>query len=424
MTWSLSNKLFLFLLSVLVILCALFYMLPFKFTENNWILSKEYIKRTLPILKRVSIEATQDAVKVPLKIVFQPDRSLFSTRLYITSWPNHGAGIGHQFGEWLQGVWAAFKYNITYVYTPFLINSAHWNSFLGFGTDEILEEDIKNHFGPPSIRQIGNDGQTQDSIERWILGQRNEYYNQSAIGNPVILRLYRVNSLISYTEAVCYPPVSNVLRMKYCMKRVHQPLQTDLYRNDRLADKFIVGMHLRCGDSCYDSYRTTSFSSVENTILKLNSDLSSRYKNRKIVFHLFSEPPKNNTAENHFRPLLHNPKFQTAILNPIVIVPHFSLTAPLTLHHLIMSDILFTAQSSFSHLAAILRVGIAFGAVSGCPDRLYFADYDKKTGYYSSEKLLKVLDQKDLLESKQQTTNTLEHKSVEECRIYQRSNNI
>ncbi|CAF4234340.1 unnamed protein product [Rotaria magnacalcarata] len=65
--------------------------------------------------------------------------------LYITAWPNHGAGIGHQFGEWFQGIWAAYKFNITYVHTPFLINSAYWNSFLGFGANEIGEDDIKIH---------------------------------------------------------------------------------------------------------------------------------------------------------------------------------------------------------------------------------------------------------------------------------------
>ena len=80
--------------------------------------------------------------KMPL-ILLQANRAYLTEGLYITASPNRGAGIGHQFDELIQGISAAYKCNITYVHTPFIITSAHWNSFLCFGTNEMVEDDAR-----------------------------------------------------------------------------------------------------------------------------------------------------------------------------------------------------------------------------------------------------------------------------------------
>ena len=76
---------------------------------------------------------------------------------------------------------------------------------------------------------------------------------------------------------------------------------------------------MRCGDSCYSDYRAMSFHSVQNTLvdaLRLLRQISPEMAvphldpatgkmKGGIALHLFSQKPHNNSAENHFQPLLH-----------------------------------------------------------------------------------------------------------------------
>ena len=91
--------------------------------------------------------------------------------IYITGWPNHGAGLGHQFGEWLYAPYIAIKYNITFVHTGFLLNGARWTEWLGFGACEDVEDDILNSDSIVHIEQWSEDDQfAKDSIllESWL----------------------------------------------------------------------------------------------------------------------------------------------------------------------------------------------------------------------------------------------------------------
>lgn len=78
------------------------------------IASKQLTEATFQTDKRSWNEASN--------LVLQPSDVSFPQGLYITAWPNHGTGVGHQFGEWIQGIWAAYQYNITYIHTSFLGN--------------------------------------------------------------------------------------------------------------------------------------------------------------------------------------------------------------------------------------------------------------------------------------------------------------
>ena len=195
------------------------------------------------------------------------------------------------------------------------------------------------------------------TAENWILQRRIEYINRPSKYGALILRLYQILNVVPRESNACFNPIAIRFRMKYCAARVIQPVRTNLYRDDLMANRFIVAVHLRCGDSCYDPWRTTPLPSIENTILKLYSPISHYYHKNEIVFHLFSERPMNNTAEKHFHLLLDSTKLQAVKPFPIRIVPHCSLNAPVTLHHLIKADLLLIVQSSFSNSAAVLRTG-------------------------------------------------------------------
>lgn len=334
-------------------------------------------------------------------IRFQPDQCNLAKDLFVTALPNHGAGIGHQFGEWIQGLWAAYMYNITYVYTPFLVNSAHWNSFLGFGDNETVENDLKTRYDHLNILEFRSDRKNSISTKDWILEHRRKYASHYSNNNTLLLRLYRINNLVSVRNAACFLPINRKLRMKYCVARLYQPVQTNLYEDDIRSNRFIVAVHLRCGDSCYNTYRATSLTSIENTLITIHKTVSEYYRNKQVAIHIFSQAPKNNTAENHFHLLLHSKKLLKAKPLPVKVITHFSLIASVTLHHLITADMLLTAQSGFSQLATILRVGITFGAIQSCDSKLAISSYNRITGNFSVMQLRSALHHAESIQEKQ-----------------------
>lgn len=54
---------------------------------------------------------------------------------YYTSYPNPGAGIGHQIANWSAGFWYANQFGLSYAYSPF--SNPEWDYFLGLGENEI-----------------------------------------------------------------------------------------------------------------------------------------------------------------------------------------------------------------------------------------------------------------------------------------------
>jgi hypothetical protein len=67
-----------------------------------------------------------------------------TSTVFVTAWPNHGAGLGHQFGEWLYGPSIAVMMNLSYVHTGMSGNAARWDEWLGFGAGEDSEADVRN----------------------------------------------------------------------------------------------------------------------------------------------------------------------------------------------------------------------------------------------------------------------------------------
>ena len=361
---------------------------------------------------------------IKLRFKFQPQRETLGTKLFITSFPNHGAGVGHQFDEWIQGLWAAHMYNLTYVFTPFLKASAHWNKFLYFHLNELVEQDVTQRFRTVHVKDYYRGDPSNLSVQSWIIQQQEEFSRHKSMDHAMLLRLHCLGDIVNVKKAACFTPINIQLRTKYCIARYVTPVRINLYKRDRLANRFVVAIHLRCGDSCYDSYRATSLISVENTILQIHSLIYQYYPKREVVFHLFSQSPHNGTAEQHFGRITHNEKFRKFQPYPIRIVSHFSLSDPITLHHLIMSDVLLTAQSGFSLLAAILRIGVTFGPITSCQPKLTVDSYDKRTGNFSWNQLTQALNYSEATKSMGHTANNFNPHSMEHCLIYEKNTDI
>ena len=330
-----------------------------------------------------------------------------SSSLFITSWPNHGAGLGHQFGEWLYGPALAHMLGLTYVHTPFLGNSARWADWLGFGAGEDGEADVRN-MATRARLVVRRDEEHYNrsnslTVEEWVQLQQAQHQrilnaSQSDLLTPflllpagqdpvivaTLLRVYRIHVPHPSRHYSCHPDVNLLLRQKYCAARIDNPVREQLYAEHRSQGKLIVAFHLRCGDSCYSPFRTTSFPSVAATIRLMHDTLTGAGL-QEPVFHLFSQPPLNNTAERHFAPLFAHPN-----LTGISLTGHWYTHAHTTLHHLITADVLIGAQSSFSWVASLLHHTVAMGPVETC--RWQVADYDKQSGSFSTLSLLRELN--------------------------------
>jgi hypothetical protein len=195
-----------------------------------------------------------------------------------------------------------------------------------------------------------------------------------------LLRIFRVHVPWPSRRYSCHPEINLILRRKYCAARIQLPVKEDLYRGDREAGRVVVAFHLRCGDSCFNYYRATPLDSVIRTI-RLLADTLREGGHPLLSVHLFSQPPHNDSAEHHFSPVLQSPD-----LKGIPLVGHWYTHSHTTLHHLITSDILIGAQSSFSWVASLLHHTVALGPLDTC--RWPVTGYDRDTGEFDGPSLL------------------------------------
>jgi hypothetical protein len=316
-----------------------------------------------------------------------------SSRVFVTSTPNRGAGLGHQFGEWIMGPYMAYMGNASYLHTGFLVQSQQWNRFLGFGEGEDIMEDLAYNFHENQIRIVKQD---------WTGHQRDPSHAVEWMQNTVATiepTLKEREVMVVHYDVVhthehkvaCLPALNLKLRQKYCAQRVAHPLHQDFYAADRAQGKIIVAVHYRCGDSCLDySYRATPFPSTIATIGHIVSALSQVPGGHvsNLAFHFFAQRPKhlppsqaNLTAEEHFKPML-----ESAELRGLNIVTHFDASPTTTMHHLITSDLLFGSQSSFSWVANLLHHVVAVGPMMTCK---WSVPYRRDGGYIDEALLTK-----------------------------------
>lgn len=326
-----------------------------------------------------------------------PARSATSS-FFITGVPNHGAGVGHQFIEWITGVIVARNLNLTYIYTPLLKQSSRWNAFLGLSEGEDTVEDLYNTYGgvgevhrreyPPNIdhydatawvRGTMEEVRARTDVRRLPIDESKLTPPQRALtpGLPLPI-LFELKWLaIPNHLYACEPDIYRTIRRKYCAARIRHPVRTDLYAEDRAKGKLIITWHLRCGDSCFDAYRTTSFASILYTTTKLHALYRKLEPTRELALHFFSQDPHNGTATDHFAPLLES-------LRPLGMPmrTHWKTKSAQVLHHLITSDVLFGALSGFSWLAFLHHNGVAVGSIPSCSEAI---TYDKYSGEFDEK---------------------------------------
>lgn len=278
----------------------------------------------------------------------RPPPSTLTSSFFLTSSPNHGAGLGHQFGEWLMGPYLALRHNLTYIHTGFLINSARWTRFLGFGEGEYTVDDLTVKYGkikvimrevederveestvfiPRMIQEITSDSATAFShVSHPLHFTPAQRLLSPSVPYPVLFHYLRIH--VPTAQWACQPDFYRMIRKKYCLARIKRPVIEDLYADDRQNKRIVVAIHMRCGDSCYNAFRATNLQSVATTSKLIVLLLNQSYPTIPVSLHYFSQPPLNTSAELHFRPLLN-------AMHGYTVNTHFHTQSHVTLHHLI-----------------------------------------------------------------------------------------
>ena len=380
----------------------------------------------------------------PFPFRFQRFDSGPHAHLYLTAWPNHGAGLGHQFGEWLNGPWLAMTHNLSYIHTPFLVHSSQWTDFLGFGAGEVGIDHLQTQYVTTDLAETDN----ANAVNQWLaqqiglyddlrasrlqaalkaeadtkktdsVAQQTSAVQQQQHALARVLKIYRIHvATTGLHSPACDVRLNLILRQKYCAARVRDALAPltaleDWYTADRAAGRFVVALHMRCGDSCYNPYRATNIQSVMNTVALLVRALTGKAKpvvegqtaapidansnatvsptayiddpivasEDLISLHLFSQSPHNNTATAHFSGLIDFIRSTTKAH----VTSHFDSLASVSLHHMIQSDLLIGAQSSFSWIGAVLHHTVSMGPITPCQ---WNVPYNRDTGDFDFNEL-------------------------------------
>ena len=317
--------------------------------------------------------------------------------IFLSSHVDASASLHQQLQQFLYAPYLALTLNMSFAYKPLSKAQGEWGRWLGLGWGEVDEDGLLGEWGRVRVFQYeyGVDGRGLEGVEGkeavldWVADKRRklddindrllEYSrNKHKLGNteapridepkgshlngpdttalnpnsPIntasVLRLSRMP--LPSLQLACYPPLHLLLRQKYCAARVREPAPVDLYGEDRARGRMIVAVHFRCGDDCYHPTRATPLSATIVTLQRITA-LVSQHSLPSPVFHVFSSPPNNDTAESFFHPL--TAAFPTARL-------HLSVHSHLLLHHLVSSDVLVlpsVTSSGLSWVAELLHAG-------------------------------------------------------------------
>lgn len=381
---------------------------------------------------------------------FRLPSSVSLPHVYLTSRPNGGAGIGHQFGEWGIGPMLCKKYDLNYIHSEFTRNGAVFEKFLGFGVGEQSEahmyaryslvHTVDYHLGSHRTGEYGVSNSSdalRRSVDGWVRARIDEFrihsphlftsnstYPNTGRTEALYIRINQVATVNPFE--LCQPWLNLILRQKHCRRSVLQPIEVAVSNENRFnyqrmnkrmnlltrprlnesdLPKFwlqpglrmvehaynnsiayrsrhlVVGVHMRCGKSCFSSYRAAPPTVIRQSIQRMVSVLApiAALESKQLVFHLFAEPPTNTTAEKHFRPILE--WFQ---VSEIAYETHFYLDSISTFDRLLAADVVLGAQSSFSFLLSYLRPSVHIGVMRGCG---YSIQIDKSTGEFDTSKL-------------------------------------
>ena len=348
--------------------------------------------------------------------------------LYVTAHPDPSASLSQQFAQWVYGPYLSLTQNVSYAYTPFLKLSSRWATFLGFGDGEVTEPDLLATFARSRVfvRNAGDSDAAQGGaagreVADWLSERRKkvEHINKQWTewqrkadkapdlppphveepkgsyldgyttrhvdpGQPIttatVFRLYRIP--VPSLMHACHPPLTRLLRQKYCAARVRSPLPMDLYDADRRAGHMIVALHIVCGDACFNANKTSPMASYAHTVQRVTATAAA-HSMPPPAFHVFSAAPSNDSKGEWFEPL-----------RALRVRLHLDHHSHAVFHHLVMADVLVApalAASSTSWLVQLLHAGVVIGPSS--PQHACVGEvgmYHKDTGAFDEESFAKL----------------------------------
>lgn len=251
------------------------------------------------------------------------------TSLYFTARPNPGAGIGHQMANWIAGYWFSKQFNLKFAHIPFSNNS--WDTFLGFGDDEITMAELVQSQGYKKIR----------------LPLFDEYNNHEVGLIKNIINSYQSQKVVFITEQDQFYRDQfgniNELKKKYYSAKSR--------KEDKIIyskENFNIAIHVRRGDITIGQLNKNPnlllrwqdneyFTKVlENVIKNINSL-------KPIKIFLFSQGDKSAFSDFD--------KFEN-------LEYCLEMGAKDSFLHMVYADLLITSKSSFSYKPALLSNGI------------------------------------------------------------------
>ena len=253
--------------------------------------------------------------------------------IYLTQKPDYGAGIGHQMADWNTAYFFSNYFNLKFAHTPF--SSEKWESFLGFGKDEILAKDLFNNNKFKKVRlpkfdstipsQVHTISEIINSYKRdniLFLFESNQGYMKQFESYKSLSQKF-FNSNARTFDKLIFPKDSFNISIHI---RKRMKIETDLQWSDRGLD---------------DEY----FVNILETVLK------NLKEHQKIDIFLFSQG-----AIDDFKRFSHFPNLHYCLeMNPYD-----------SFLHMVKADLLISCKSSFSYKPALISKGIKI-----CPNSFW-----------------------------------------------------
>ncbi len=248
---------------------------------------------------------------------------------YFTAIPNRGAGIGHQMANWIAGYWFAKKLQLNFTHIPF--STPEWESFLGFGSEEVLESDLSKGQGYKRVKLPLFDESKENEV-KVIKGIVSSYSGKKVIFIAEQDQFYKDQF-----------GVIDDIKNKY--HRASVRLNDDFIFS---KNTFNIAIHVRRGDIVVgqddnNQNLTMRWQNNDYFVNVLSSVIKNLKTKRPISIYLFSQGEIKDFSEFE--------KFKNI---------NFCLDmgAKNTFAHMVEADLLITSKSSFSYKPALLSNGI------------------------------------------------------------------
>lgn len=248
---------------------------------------------------------------------------------YYSAIPNQGAGIGHQMANWIAGYWFAKQFNLKFAHFPF--SNSGWETFLGFGENEITVSELINKHGYKKI----------------LLPLFDEYNNPEVELIKKIINSYKSQKVVFIAEQDQFyeNQYGNIDELK---KKFYSAKSR---KDDKLIyskEYFNIAIHVRRGDITIGQLNKNPnlllrwqdndyFIKVLENVIEHISPL------KPFKVYLFSQGNKSDFADFD--------KFEH-------IEFCLDMGAKDSFLHMVYADLLITSKSSFSYKPALLSNGI------------------------------------------------------------------